>query len=494
VASFLVVLAGCDGSRRNSYQLTILHTNDIHGQFVPISTVNGNDTVVTGGFEALSHYVREERRKAERALLVDAGDIMTGNLICEIEYEGALGGGLMAMMNRIGYDAFVPGNHMFDHSVSNMRALAKLADFPFVCCNLKKNGEKSSEEPYVIVSLDGLRVGIIGVTYHPMVGMVPAPRFEGYESLESTGIVTSLVEEIDAETDVIILLSHAGLNSDLALAERVSGIDLIVSGHNHVLLDTLLQVNGVLIAQAGCDSRYLGIVNLQVAGDTVQSHSSRIVQLRTDSIQPDTSISRMVREFETEIERDYCQVVGELKSRWKSEGNSESNVGNWLTDAIRARLNADVAFLNTGGIRKDLGPGPVTKRDIMEMLPFDNYLVVFECTGEQLLQIAKHNLGGTDRGRQMALQVSGLVYTWREVEGDRIVVDAAINGVPIDAHQKYSVASIDYIVEHNSEKFFGFKVRDFSLHTDKMTPAIIDEVRAARQIDSQIEGRVRQLE
>jgi 5'-nucleotidase/UDP-sugar diphosphatase len=489
-----LVVGCCDGSQQTSYQLTILHTNDIHGQFLPVCIEKDGDTISIGGFEALSHYVSEERNEKERVLLLDAGDIMTGNLICDIEYEGALGGGLIEMMNQIGYDALVPGNHMFDHSISNMRALSRVANFPFICCNLEKKGEIPSWKPYVIISLDGLQVGIIGVTYHPMVGMVPAPRLQGYLSLEPTKVVASLIEEIDPGTDVIILLSHAGINNDLILAEKVPGIDLIVSGHNHALLDTLLDVNSALIAQAGSNCQYLGIVDLLIVGDTVQTYSNRLLQLRAESIQPDTAVSRMVREFGHEIDRDYNHVIGELVCHWRVVCGDESNVGNWLTDAIRRRLNTDVAFVNTGGIRKNLDKGPITKRDIMEMLPFDNYLVVFECTGEQLLQIAKHNLGGTAEGYPMALQISGLAYTWSEVEGKSAVVDAMVDGVLIDPNRVYSVASIDYIVEHNSERYFGFKVKDFSLHIDKMTPAIIDEVLTAKQIDSKIEGRIRRLE
>jgi 5'-nucleotidase/2',3'-cyclic-nucleotide 2'-phosphodiesterase/3'-nucleotidase len=490
----LLIPASCAKPAPTTFRLTILHTNDIHGQFTPIVKVDGADTTRIGGFAALSHYVREERAQAERLLLFDAGDVMTGNLICDMAYDGALGGGLMTMMNHIGYDGLVPGNHMFDHSLTNMRDLARVADFPFVCCNLDKEGEYATGNPYEIFVLDGLTVGVIGVTYHPMVGMVAEPNMEGFVSQDPVEAVTPIVAEIDPQTDVIILLSHVGNEEDHRIAKSVTGVDLIVGGHSHQRLDTLHREGNVLIAQAGSYCRDLGRVDLVITDDSVGEYESRLIPLHTEGIQPDTAVARMANEFETEIEREYGTVIGELKTPWEIRHGGECNVGNWLTDALRRRLGTDVAFLNTGGLRKNLRAGPVRKRDIMEMLPFDNWLVIFDCKGEQLLQIAAYNLGTGAEGAPMALQMSGLTFSYRRDETGATIVEAFVNGAPVDPERDYSVASIDYIVAYNSERYFGFEVSDFRLHSEKQTAAIIDEVSQAGPIDARIEMRARRLD
>ena len=135
-----------------------------------------------------------------------------------------LGGGLIAMMNRIGYDALVPGNHMFDHSLTNMVALEKAASFPFLYANLAKDGDPLGFWPYFMFDFRGLTVGVIGVTYHPMVGMVPEPNLEGYVSEDPWTAIAKHLPAVDSQTDLIILLSHAGLREDQAIARRASGV------------------------------------------------------------------------------------------------------------------------------------------------------------------------------------------------------------------------------------------------------------------------------
>lgn len=493
LVSAIVALAGCADKASEPRAITILHTNDIHGQFTPTRKISDIDTLLIGGFPALSQYVREEREQSDRVLLLDAGDLMTGNLICDMEYKGALGGGLVAMMNRIGYDCLVPGNHMFDHSVSNMKALEQVADFPFVCSNFARDGELATKQSYVILNLDGLRVGIIGTTYHPMVGMVPEPNLEGYESRYPLKPVSELVAAIDDETDLIVLLSHSGMEIDRDIATNVPGLDLIIGGHSHLPMDSLERVACVLIGQAGSKCRQLGRISLLVAGDSVVSYERRLITMEADSIEPDTGVARLVAMFEDEIEREYGKTIGHLVSPWWADREQESNVGNWLTDALRRRLKVDIAFLNTGGIRKHLDAGPITIRDVMEMLPFDNNLVTFKCTGQQLLEIAEHNLANSIDSRSDDLQSSGLTLTWRE-NGDEIeIVEAKVNGAPLDRERTYSVASIDYIVIHNSERYFGLKINHYREHNEKLAAAIIDEIRNHDPIDARIEGRFRKV-
>jgi 5'-nucleotidase len=214
----------------NPVKLTILHTNDMHAHYLPSKATWIEEEPAIGGFEALSYYANSQREESPNTLLLDAGDLMTGSIICNIEYKGANGGALIEMMNLIGYDGMVPGNHEFDISATNFKALEEIAVFPILCANLAKDDTLVSGKSYHIYDMGGLKVGVIGITYHIMKGMVLDPNLEGFESADPANIVDSLVSEIDPLTDVIIILSHNGLNYDRQLARAVGGIDLIVGG------------------------------------------------------------------------------------------------------------------------------------------------------------------------------------------------------------------------------------------------------------------------
>lgn len=494
VLGVLILLAACGPREGATGRLAILHSNDIHGQYAPSERVIDGDTVLVGGFEAMSHWVRELTDDPDGFLLVDAGDLMTGNLICDLEYEGALGGGLIAMMNAIGYDCLVPGNHMFDHSLSNMRELEKIAEFPFVCGNLNRGDESATRQAFVVLERAGLRIGIIGVTYHPMRGMVADPNLEGFESEAPTEIVRRLAAELDSKTDLLLVLSHAGIEYDSLIAWNVPGIDLIIGGHNHLELDSLPRVNGVWLAQGGSYNRKLGWLQVDVAGDSIQGISNRLVELAADSIDPDSTVVSLVHEFDDAIKADYGQVIGRLSAPWTVTRGEENAVGQWLTDALRGRLGANVAVLNTGGIRKSLPAGDVTKRDVMEMLPFDNNLVTFTCTGEELLALARHNLGLEGEGYPIALQVSGLACTWRQnADGTPEIVSVKVDGRALDPEGTYTVASINYIVLYNAERYFGFAVDSSEVLADKLSASIVEEIRNAGTINPRLESRITQI-
>lgn len=473
--------------------LTVLHTNDIHGQYLPTKATWLENEPEIGGFEALSYYVREERERAGNSLLLDAGDLMTGSMICKIEYKGAYGGALIEMMNRIGYDAMTPGNHEFDLSVTNLRTLIDIADFPVLCANMSNGNEPLTDEFYEIRDLDGLKVGIIGLTYYPMRGMVADPNLEGFDSIEPVGVIDSLVAVIDPLTDVIIILSHLGLDGDRELAKSVSGIDLIVGGHSHAELHEAETVNGVLIVQAGSNCRFLGRVDMTIERDSVQDYSSELIPLLAENIEPDPEISKLVSGYNAEINDMYGKVIGKLESRWENEFGKETALGDWLSDILKKRLYTDLAIINSGAIRKGLGPGRITVKDVNEMLPFDDNIVTFGCSGRQLRTIAEQNISLQAEGFLYPLQISGLTCRWHETESGNEIDEILVNGRQIDDNHIYQVASIDYIVVYNSERYLGYNVRAYIKTKFKLTELAIDEIEKNGISESKSKNRFKKL-
>jgi 5'-nucleotidase / UDP-sugar diphosphatase len=489
-----VLLLVCIGqAQQTPVKITILHTNDIHGSFLPEPATWIPEKPMVGGFTALDFYVKQEKAKSNRSLLLDAGDLMTGTLICDMKYDGVYGGALVKMMNMVGYNGWVFGNHDFDKGASNLRGLIGLAKFPVFCSNFVKDNKLFASEPYHIYSFDSLRVGVIGLTYHDMVGMAAPEKLDGYVSIDPILATRKAVAEIDSLTDLIIVLSHLGIEHDRELAQNVKGIDLIVGGHSHTRLESPEVVNGVLIVQTGSNCRNLGRVDLTVAGDSVMAYNGKLIPLFTKDITPDPTIVALVDSFKTEIDKDYAQVIAQLKQPWETQYRAESNIGDWFTDAIRNRFGTDVAFLNSGGIRKNLPAGPIRKMDIFEILPFDNKIVTFDLSGSQLIKIAEQNIGLERDSYQGSLQISGLSYSWSGDSANIKLNDVRVGGIPVEPNKTYKVSSIDYVASSNAEKYFGFKAPSVKETGLGLTQVILEAVEKVGTIDSKIDGRAKKL-
>jgi len=447
-------------------KITILHTNDIHGHFTPDEAIWLDNNPPIGGFAAIDHYVRLQRADAGRSLLLDAGDVMTGNLISKKKYKGAYGGALIEMMNIIGYDCMVIGNHEFDSQgddispITNIKILEKIADFPILCANMiDSSGNHFSDKHYKIFEINDLKVGIIGVTYHQMRGMVSPDDLGGFYSTDPAAKINDIVTEIDDPTDLIIVLSHLGYGKDIELAKKIKYVDVIIGGHTHTRLEQPEKVNGVLVLQAGSYSHNLGRLDLTVSDDSVVSYSGRLIStLVKDNTKAQPQLQKLIDRFAKEINKEFAVVIGHLKYDWRCTYQSESSVGNDLTDMPRNITGADIALLNSGGIRKDISAGPITKKDINELLPFQNYVETFELTGEEIKNIVKENARAQGFGTHGILQLSGLTYKWK-LDGKSVLVsDIIINGKPLQSDQVYKIASVDYI-NANYETYYGVKPR-----------------------------------
>jgi len=474
--------------------ITILHTNDMHASYLPSVATWLDDRPQIGGFVALDYYARREKALAKNSLLLDAGDLMTGTLICDMQRDGVYGGALIEMMNKIGYDGWVFGNHEFDKGAENVRGLIELAKFPVFCANLVKGDTLFVRDAYHIYEKDGLRIGVIGITYHRMVGMAPPEKLDGFVSVDPAPVVSKIVVEIDPKTDLIIVLSHLGIESDRELAKSITGVDMIIGGHSHTRLETPERVNGILIVQTGSNCRNLGRVDLTVAGDSIMSYSGRLIPMLTEDVTPNPALASLVDSIKSEIDKEYGVVIAHLKDNWETQYRAESNIGDWITDAVKRHMKSDVAFLNSGGIRKNLDAGPVTKIDIYEILPFDNKMVTFTLTGLELMKIAEHNVGLEADSYQGSLQVSGLSYSWKGENDRPEITDVLVNGAPIKPDKIYRVATIDYVAVANAERYFGFRVENVRETDIGLTQLVLEEVEKAGEITSKIDGRAKHLE
>jgi len=281
-----------------------------------------------------------------------------------------------------------------------------------------------------------------------------------------------------------------GFDEDKRIAQEVQGIEVIIGGHSHTKLLKPEVINQTMICQAGSHGRYIGQLNMVIdlKKDRIVNYDGGLIETVNEKVTPDPAVQKKINEFEETYGKALDEVIGELKVAWVRT-SGESNLGNWNADVMREYTASDVAFINSGALRKNLPQGPVTVRDIWEINPFSDRFVSFHLYGAELLNALEINASGDYE----LMQVSGLRYTYEpeKPKGER-VIEVSVNGQPLLAEKKYKVTINDYMLDH-SEKFLGMAKENlkYEIHPGLDRDAYIQAVRDQKTIDSKIEGRIK---
>jgi 5'-nucleotidase/UDP-sugar diphosphatase len=471
-------------------QITILHTNDMHASFLPheASWVRTIPKPLVGGFNELAFAVDSIRKVKSATLLLDAGDLMTGNPITDRVFKGAEGGGLVEMMNRIGYEGWTPGNHDFDISYANFRKLASIAKFPVFTANLvdDKSGRPITKKEYIIVKKNGLKIGIFGLMSKEYYNLVSVNSAKGVKLHSYLAEAKKMIDLLRPQTDLVIALTHMGVDDDSVLAVSVKGLDVIIGGHSHTRLRKPKYINGVIIAQAGSNSENLGVLDLTVENKAVTTWDGSLDQLW---YHPDrkTVVTALVDSFNMEIKKEYDQVIGTWVSESKSD-ESEAGLGAFLAAAQRDGAHADLGFMNNGGIRKRLSPGPITKQDLFEVIPFRNLLMKFNLTGKQVHDIARHYLKG-----RPGIVISGLSCEWtKDASGNIEILKLLVNGKPVDESATYTGAANDYLMGE-AKRYLGIEVPQLT-YTNKTVFNVVEKrVRELKNVEAKADKPFKEI-
>jgi 5'-nucleotidase/UDP-sugar diphosphatase len=498
---FVLFILGCASTKvtvppvTKSESVTILHTNDIHGAFLPTivkAKQSEEKDREIGGVVALYYLVHKIRNETTSTLLLDAGDFMTGNPICDMEYKEAIGGPMVKFFNYIGYEGLTPGNHEFDISVANAKKLFQLCEFPVFSANLFNiDGTLLTAEPYQIYSKGDLVIGVIGTIVEDLPDYLNSSQKDEIFAKPAALIIDSLAKIIDPLTDLIMVISHSGLESDKELAQKLgSQVDVIISAHSHDRLDQPVQVNRKLIVQTGSKLRYLGRLDLTVAADSVNNFKYQLIPLWNDEIEPDTVLLKDVKKYQQLIDEEYGRIIGELKTPWERASNAESNIGDYITDCIRDYSESDFGLINSGGIRQNLPEGPIKKLDIKNILPFNNSITIFRVSGKQVLELIRNNASAAAMKSNGILQVSGLSYEWKaDSDGSIEILKAMINNKPIDPEKIYQGATVDFVIS-NTGNYLGFTPTEVTDLMMPITDVVMKAIEEQKVIDSKVEGRI----
>ena len=442
----VLLLAVSLASGNQEQSLTILYTSDLAARYQPVDL----DSRYNAGWARLGALIESIRLEESPVLLLDPGDYLDEKqLMCQ--EEGAEP--VVQMLNQMRYDSV--GIGMDELNWGSEGALERLghASFPIVCANLVfADTQELLFWPYWVVQHAETRVAIMGVLSTSAERELIRLHMQDLKVLPPAKALRPHVEKVRSIVDVIIVLSYMDDDANRELARSLPDIHVILGGFSHERpLDPIVE-GKTIIAHAGSGPNQLGRLDIQLSGDKIQDWEHHILTVASDTI-PEPNLAKMADEAKIAEQVLRAEVLGQLTTPLTRQKGKESDIGNWVTDAMRIAVGADIAFENSGGIRRDLPEGLITQGDLFD-LNYYNTIVTFKLTGAQVRQVLEQN----SRGEGDLLQVSGLSYIYEPAapEGER-VQKVKVAGHSLDPKATY-VAATNHFVAALAERFFGFEL------------------------------------
>ncbi|HEY9856225.1 MAG TPA: bifunctional UDP-sugar hydrolase/5'-nucleotidase, partial [Stenomitos sp.] len=339
--------------------LTILHTNDTHDHLKPYDTREGKDL---GGIARRATLIAKLKKDAQRVLVLDAGDTFQGTPL----FNFFSGEPDYLTMDQAGYDATTVGNHDLDNGLENYKKQAAGRHFKIISTNLldPKTGKPLFLGTYVFERA-GLKIGVFGVMGDEALLAVAEKNRAGFKFVSPYDVAQKTADSLRKQSDLVVMLSHSGLAEDLELAGKVKGIDVIVGGHSHTKLEQPKEVvNGdwkTIVVQGFQWGEYLGKLDLKVENGKAVSYEGKLLPITKD-IADDPTVAATVATYNDKIDKQMAVVIGQAPKGLSTEGKyvRDCELGDWSADMIRARAQADIGVMNSGGLRAALQPGSVT--------------------------------------------------------------------------------------------------------------------------------------
>lgn len=452
-----------------SGELVLVHTNDLHAHFRPNVAPWLPGSPEIGGFRALDAWLdaMERVHTDDGMLYLDGGDLLTGTPLMEFKVRGVEGGAMLEFLEATGCDAWVLGNHELDRGWDNAAALVEQSAVPVLSANVRS--ASNLDEPGFpglersrVFERNGVKVGVFGLTTDGL-GTLASP--ETMERLKLAPMFEAAQAEVDAlrgEVDVVVALTHNGVETDRRLAAAVDDIDLIVGGHSHTSLTEPEKIGGTLIVQAGSYARQMGVVRLTASEGRLRSASAQLVDLDPVSLPGPASddVIALVDSWGARIDDQYRKTLGKAPAPLtrKEDETGSSALGMWSAEVVRVAAEADVGLYNRGGIRADLPAGELNLGHLYEVFPFNNEVVLFEVRGDDLVGLLLTALYQKRKGWSPRLEFSGIEALWTERMEVPELVKITVGGEPLDPKAIYRVATNSYVAEQ-WEKHLQFQPR-----------------------------------
>jgi len=469
------------------YDLTILHTNDIHSR---IESINKYDSTCDtdgeaegkcfGGVARIKTKMDELRSQMDNqnVVVLDAGDPFQGSLF----YTTYKGEAEAEFMESIGYDAMAVGNHEFDDGPEGLAKFIDSVSFPVVSGNLDVSKEKSLSgkvKNHLVLEVGGEKIGIVSALATDTVD-TSSPGDDVLFEDEIAALTADVAELEAAGVNMIIALNHVGLPKDLEIAEAVPGIDVVIGGHSHTLMSNEKEgamaypamVGSTPVAQAYAYSKYIGKLTVTFDDDGNVTGAEGEPVLLDASVTPDADMIARIAEMGAPIEEMKKRVVASTSDVVDGDRAvcrvTECPMGNLVADAMLDRVKdqgVTIAIQNGGGLRASIDSGEVTMGEVLSVLPFQNTLSTFQVSGQVIIDALENGVSQVEEVKGRFPQVAGLKFTWdpsvapNEGRIQEVMVEKGGAFAPIDPQATYSVVSNNY-VRNGGDGYKMFKEAD----------------------------------
>lgn len=467
----LLVMTSCtDKSMVPAEKLTIYTINDFHGALL--------EDDGKYGVARLGEYIMNAKKtKPNETIVLSAGDMFQGSGLSYYSH----GEDVVELMNMIEFDAMAIGNHEFDWSLDTILEYRDgnkkngEADFPFLGANIIQKSTRDLPEyvePYTVIERGGLTIGIIGYIGYGLEDDIATQMVENYEFSQPVDVIGDYAETLRTkeDCDVVIALGHDGseaTNSGLASLTGDERIDAIVNGHLHANdVDMITSADGrkIPVVQAGSSGEYVGVISFSVNQETKTLSNPGVITVEMDKkITPNQKILKFVEDLEEETAPFFGRVIGKAETKI-----TVFDVRQWGPNILQEKMNVDVAFANTGGIRADAFPiealEDVTVAKIYQIMPFDNIVKTCKLKGADIKKVL--NLSGMNVSQTIE-RIDGKLY---------------INGKELLDDEYYSVATIDYVFDKPEYPFLkGIDITNDGLLYRDLMIEVIEELTASNQ-------------
>ncbi len=493
-------------------EVVVLFTSDVHCGF-------------DQGFGYIGLYQLRTALEAQgyTTILVDDGDSIQGEVI------GTLSRGetIVELMNALGYDAAIPGNHEFSYGMDRFLELAEEADFPYISCNFNLEGEPVFP-PYIILEAGGMKLAFVGVTTPETFTSAAPSIFQDEEGRfiygfcqdeTGEGVYEAVQRAVDAAraegAEYVYVLGHMGNQKNCEpwtyadVIGHVSGIDVFLDGHSHDTEQVVMKDrDGRRVVRSACGTKLAcigysrispekGVVetgiwswpNTLSAPDSLGLVNEMSEKAASSVKTMEALIGKVVAHASVTLTIYDPEAVDGSGNPIRMVRRAETNLGDLCADAFRAASGADAAIMNGGGIRKDLKAGDVTYGDIVNVFPYGNQLCVIAATGQQILDALEWGASGLPGESGGFLHVSGMSYEidvsvpsgcftdefglCAGIEGPRRVRGVMIGGEPLDPARTYTLAGTDYTLLDNGDGFTAFNDAELLLDRVKLDSQLL---------------------
>jgi 5'-nucleotidase/UDP-sugar diphosphatase len=437
-------------------EIIIYHTNDMHGY--------AEETDTSIGYAKIATILEQDRLNKKNVLFLDAGDTLYGSLFANL----SKGESIVEILTAMKIDALAVGNHDFSYGAKYLKSLDTKIRFPMLSANVLDDRGQLLLTPRIIKTFDGVKIGIFGITTPETLFKTNPENIKDLAFVDPRRVAQDQVGWLKREgADFIIALTHLGMDESTDLANRstylttIPGIDLIIDGHSQTLLKNGEMLNNTFIAQVGEKGEYLGKIILDIKKDQNNISIGVLSYENLANAKPNKKILDIIDKYNKRYKVQLNNIITEIPYDLDGDRDTtrliSTNLGMLITDAVRKKTEADIAFVNAGMIRGSIKKGHLKYKDYYNIIPYDTTVITVEMSGEEIIKVLENSVSKSPAPDSRFLQVSGINFIVNNnVKRRSKISGVTVGGLPIDLNKKYTVAINTYLYQ-GGDRYIMFK-------------------------------------